>query len=154
MMWLPKSVPFLILLGGCGSEPNLSGPAPVGALQCVIDHGRAAGYEVSDGSVQRGFVRLTRRLPPPPVDAQAAQPRPDLADVVLDRSADQPVENQILAVHYEGQLELTLSGFDDEGSGAAPGQTVEDHATTLLALCTDPSTPPSIGGDESTPVDG
>ena len=129
------SLAILLLLTGCGRETILSAPAPAGALQCTIDHGRAAGYEVSDGSVARGFVRLSQRLPPPPVDAAPAQPRPDLADVVLDRRADQSVEDQILAVYTDGQLELTVSGFDEAGAGVTPGRTVTDDARTILILC-------------------
>ena len=131
--WL--RVALLIALSGCGREPGLSAPAPAGALQCVIDHGRAAGYEVSDGSVARGFVRLSRRLPPPPVGAAPDQPRPDLADVVLDRPVDEPVENQILALHAEGRLELTFAGFDEDGATISATGTVADDARTLLSLC-------------------
>jgi hypothetical protein len=149
-----RAVVVGLFLAGCGRAADFSGPAPAGALECALAHGRAAGYELIEGNPQRNMIRLAQRLPPAPAEDRRLRPEPSLGDAVLVDGGRHPVENQIVARVSRGQLQLTLIGAADGGARDGAGSNAEDQARTMLALCT--SSPPVLPatGAQVPPVQG
>lgn len=126
---------FAVILGGCGREADFSGPAPAGALECALAHARAAGYDTAAGSIDDGFLRLTQRVPAGPA-TPPPEPRPDLGDVVLSPSEEDRVENELIVEVVRGRLHIGVLGVAETGAEVAAGSSAQDHARTILALCT------------------
>lgn len=126
----------LVLLAGCGRSADFSGPAPAGALRCAVEHGLAAGYEVTEGTVEGRSVRLAQRLGPPPAEARAPRAQPELGDVVLRNEEERPVENQLAVAESGGRLTVNVIGLTDEGVRVGPGSNALDQAQSIIALCT------------------
>lgn len=130
-----KYIVWLTFLTACGPTFNYAGPAPPGALNCALEHGRAAGYELIEGAVDADFIRLVQPIPPPPAEGlRPDDPVPRAVDL------DRPVENQMLIAIEDDRLTLTVLGVTDAGVRVGPGSNAEDQARTILALCT--SSPP------------
>jgi len=143
----------LLALAACGRTADFSGPAPAGAMQCVLEHAIVAGYVSVEGGVDRGFLRLAQALPEAS-QRDRPEPDPDLGDVVLRDLRQIPVENQLEIREERGMLRVSVIGLTDEGVRVVPGGNADDHARTILALCTATPPLPPESADEQTPPGG
>jgi len=145
------AVCLLVLgLSGCGRPADFVGPAPAGALECSLAYAESAGYELVNGGVEHGFLRLVQRVNPEPPNPGPREPRPALDDLIPDLREPLP-ENDLLVQVDDGRLRLTVvrsagrgtlepNGPADPDAPVPAGSSAEDQARTMLAMCT--STPP------------
>lgn len=136
----------MVVMTGCGRPPVITAMAPEGALGCAVAHAEAAGYEVVEGSVSRGNVRLIRDIEPGPEVSRGDPPPADIGATLLNRPTESAHQEQLLLRYSRGQLEATAVGLSgssaDDGGGDTAGQ-----AALILNLCAaDPSALP-IGAE-------
>jgi hypothetical protein len=137
-----KAAPLLLLLltvAGCGRAADFEGPAPEGALQCTLAYAEDAGYQLVEGGVEEGFLRLVQRVNPEPTNPTPAQPAPALQDPTPERG-ERLTENELLVQVTDGRLHLSVVGAADVDTPTLSGSTATDQARTMLAMCT--SSPP------------
>lgn len=134
----------MLMLAACSRAFDYAGPAPPGALECVLAHSRRAGYELIEGTPGEGWVRLRQPVPPPP--AEALPPAPGTVMNRPGRLAE-PIANSLFVRVESGQLLVTILGITEGGDEVAAGRDADSHARTILTLCT--ADPPIMPGQDT-----
>lgn len=122
-------------LTGCGRPPVVSAPAPEGALACAVAHSEAAGYQVVEGSVERGTVRLIRDIEPAAEVSRGEPPPADIGATLLNRPADSPSQEQLLLRYSRGQLEATAVAMSGRSANEDSGVSSREQAVMILNVC-------------------
>ena len=125
----------LLCLSGCGRPPVITALAPEGALACAVAHAEAAGYEIVEGGVSRGNVRLIRDVEPA-AEVSRGEPLPaDVGSTLLNRPAGSPSQEQLLLRYAGGQLEATAIAMSGRTTNEDAGATTRQQATMILNVC-------------------
>lgn len=134
---------FVVAVAGCGRPPVVSTLAPEGALACAVAHSEAAGFQVVEGSVSRGDVRLIRDIEPAPQMLRGEPPAADVGATLLNRPADSPSQEQVLLRYSRGQLEATAVAMSGSSANEAAGVSARQQVAMILNVCAaDPSALP------------